>query len=169
MSVKRESLLQLEEELRRCSSSISTSESTLIDLKASYEQSEFIRFNSEKQRMGFDGQEFYFAAREQFRQLNRKQLEKEVTRDDFYNCPLMLFYVYWCNILTDSNFFPEKYSELLEGDIEAAPNEEMKKQFVKAVGYGRFFIVVDSDWPDKFSSEQVAMARKLRRRFRLLQ
>jgi|JI6StandDraft_1071083.scaffolds.fasta_scaffold22524_1 hypothetical protein len=64
----------------------------------------------------------------------------------------MLFYVYWCNVLTDNNFFNEKYSELLDGDIQSAVNEEMKKQFIKAVGYGRLFIVVDTDWTEKLST-----------------
>lgn len=59
---------------------IKSSSSSLEDLKQSLETSEFIRFNSERQRMGYDGQECYFAARDQFRQLNRKQLEKEVTK-----------------------------------------------------------------------------------------
>jgi hypothetical protein len=31
--------------------------------------------------MGYDGQECYFSYRELFRQINRKQLEKEVARD----------------------------------------------------------------------------------------
>jgi len=77
----------------------------------------------------------------------------------------MLFYVYWCNILTDNNFYHEKYSELLDGNIQAAVNEEMKKQFIKAVGYGRLFIVVDTDWTEKLSVERLVMARKLRKCF----
>lgn len=101
----------------------------------------------------------------------RKILEKQVLKDTFYDKPMMIYYVYLSNILTDGNFISEKYWEIMDTtytpEIMYSINEEQKKAFVKSISFGRLFIIADTEVIESLPAEQIRTAKKLRSKFEI--